>query len=40
MFVAIGAACGAGKILGLDQVAVGHAISLAITAGVPLGVTR
>jgi len=40
MFVAIGAACGAGKVLGLDRVAMGHAISIAITAGVPLGVTR
>jgi 2-methylcitrate dehydratase len=40
MFVAIGAACGAGKILGLDRPAMGHAISIAITSGVPLGVTR
>ncbi len=40
MFAAIGAACGAGKILGLDQAALGHAISIAITTGVPLGVTR
>jgi 2-methylcitrate dehydratase len=40
MFVAIGAACGAGKILGLDRAAMGHAISIAITSGVPLGVTR
>ena len=40
MFVAIGAACGAGKILGLDRVEVGNAISIAITSGVPLGVTR
>ena len=40
MFVAVGAACGAGKILGLDRAAMGHAISIAITSGVPLGVTR
>src|SRR5213594_3492687 len=40
MFAAIGAACGAGKVLGLDRVAMGHAISIAITSGVPLGVTR
>ena len=40
MFVAIGAACGVGKILGLDQRALGNAISIAITTGVPLGVTR
>ena len=40
MIAAIGAACGAGKILGLDQAAMGNAISIAITTGVPLGVTR
>jgi 2-methylcitrate dehydratase len=40
MFAAIGTACGAGKILGLDRVAMGNAISIAITTGVPLGVTR
>jgi len=40
MFAVIGAACGAGKILGLDRVAMGNAISIAITTGVPLGVTR
>lgn len=40
MFAAIGTACGAGKILGLDQAAMGNAISIAITSGVPLGVTR
>jgi len=40
MFAAIGAACGAGKILGLDHAAMGNAISIAITTGVPLGVTR
>src|SRR5262249_7552145 len=40
MFVGIGAACGAGKILGLDRPAMGHAIAIAITSGVPLGVTR
>jgi 2-methylcitrate dehydratase len=40
MFAAIGAACGAGKVLGLDRAAMGNAISVAITTGVPLGVTR
>ena len=40
MFAAVGAACGAAKILGLDQAATGNAISIAITSGVPLGVTR
>jgi 2-methylcitrate dehydratase len=40
MFAAIGTACGAGRILGLDRTAMANAISLAITPGVPLGVTR
>jgi 2-methylcitrate dehydratase len=40
MFVAIGAACGIGMILGLDRKTMGNAISIAITTGVPLGVTR
>ncbi|HLQ23705.1 MAG TPA: MmgE/PrpD family protein, partial [Gemmatimonadales bacterium] len=40
MFVGIGTACGTGKVLGLDAAALGHAISIAITSGVPLGVTR
>jgi len=40
MFAAVGAACGAGRLLGLDRTAMGHAISIAITTGVPLGVTR
>jgi 2-methylcitrate dehydratase len=40
LFVGIGAACGAGKVLGLDRAALGHAISIAITSGIPLGVTR
>src|SRR2546428_4323438 len=40
MFAAIGATCGAGMILGLDRAAMGDAISIAITSGVPLGVTR
>jgi 2-methylcitrate dehydratase len=39
-FAAVGAACGAGKVLGLDRAAMGHAISIAITSGLPLGVTR
>ena len=33
MFVGIGTACGAGKLLGLDGAALGHAISIAITSG-------
>ena len=40
IFAAIGAACGAGMILGLDRKAMGSAISIAITTGVPLGATR
>ena len=40
VYVAIGAACGAGKILGLDRAALGHAISIAITTSVPLRATR
>jgi len=40
VLVAIGAAAGAGKILGLDQPAMANAISIALTTGLPLGVTR
>jgi 2-methylcitrate dehydratase len=40
MYAAIGATCGIGMILGLDRKAMGNAISIAITTGVPLGVTR
>ena len=40
MFAAIGATCGIGMILGLDRKAMENAISIAITTGVPLGVTR
>jgi 2-methylcitrate dehydratase len=40
MFAVIGATCGVGMILGLDRKAMGNAISIAITSGVPLGVTR
>src|SRR5262245_9010076 len=40
MFVSIGTACAAGKLLGLDRAAMANAISIAITSGVPLGVTR
>ncbi|MGE5302092.1 MAG: MmgE/PrpD family protein [Alphaproteobacteria bacterium] len=39
-FAALGGACGAGIILGLDRKAMGSAISIAITTGVPLGATR
>jgi 2-methylcitrate dehydratase len=40
MFAAIATACGAGKLLGLDPTAIGNAVSIAITSGVPLGATR
>ena len=40
VYVAIGAACGAGKILGLDRAALAHAISIAITTSVPTRATR
>ena len=40
MFGVIGAVCGAGKVLGLDQEQMGHAISLAVTPSLPLAVTR
>ena len=40
MYAAIGTTCGIGMILGLDRKAMGNAISIAITTGVPLGVTR
>ncbi len=40
MFGVIGAACAAGKALGLDREKMGHAISLALVPHLPLGVTR
>ncbi len=40
IFSVIGAACGAGKILGLSQEQMQHAISLAIVPNLPLGETR
>jgi 2-methylcitrate dehydratase len=40
IFSVIGAACGAGKVLGLDQQAMSHALSLAVVPNLPLGVTR
>jgi 2-methylcitrate dehydratase len=40
IFSVIGAVCGAGKVMGLDQQQMGHAISLAVTPHLPLGVTR
>ena len=36
----LGAACGAGKIMGLDQERMGHAISLAVVPNLSLGQTR
>jgi 2-methylcitrate dehydratase len=40
IFSVIGAACGAGKVMGLDRQAMSQAISLAIVPNLPLGVTR
>ena len=40
MLSVIGAVCGAGKALGLDHEAMGHAISLASVSNLPLGVVR
>jgi 2-methylcitrate dehydratase len=40
MFSVIGAACGAGKVMGLERRAMGHAIALAVVPNLPLGVTR
>ena len=39
-FSIIGAACAAGRIMGLDQDEMANAISLAVTPSLPLGVTR
>ena len=40
IFSVIGAACAAGKILGLDRPEMSNAISLAVVPNLPLGVTR
>jgi 2-methylcitrate dehydratase len=40
IFSVVGAACAAGKIMGLDQEQMGHAISLAVVPNIPLRVTR
>jgi 2-methylcitrate dehydratase len=40
IFSVIGAACGAGKLMGLDRQAMNQAISLAVVPNLPLGVTR
>jgi 2-methylcitrate dehydratase len=40
IFSVIGAACGAARVMGLDEEQTGNAISLAITPHLPLGVTR
>ncbi|MBM3942972.1 MAG: MmgE/PrpD family protein [SAR202 cluster bacterium] len=40
MFSAIGAACAAGKVMGLDQEQMAHAISLAVVPNLPLRATR
>jgi 2-methylcitrate dehydratase len=39
-FSVIGAACGAGKVLGLDRQAMGHALSLAVVPNLALRATR
>jgi len=40
IFSVVGAACAAGKIMGLGQEQMGHAISLAVVPNLPLGATR
>ena len=40
IFSVIGSACAAGKMLGLDQERMAHAISLGVVPNLPLGVTR
>ncbi len=40
MFSIVGAACAAGKLLGLNREQMGHAISLSLAPNLPLGVTR
>jgi 2-methylcitrate dehydratase len=40
MFSVISAACGAGKVMGLDRLKMSHALSLAVVPNLPLGVTR
>lgn len=40
IFISLGSACAAGKLLGLSEQQLGHAISLAAVASVPLGQTR
>jgi 2-methylcitrate dehydratase len=37
-FCVVGAACGAGRVMGLSQEQMGHAISLAVVPNMPLGV--
>jgi len=40
IFSVIGAACAAGKVMGLDREQMSHAISLAVVPNLPLGATR
>ena len=40
IFSVVGAACGAGKVLGLGRPAMAHALSLAVVPNLPLGATR
>lgn len=40
IFSVVGAACAAGKIMGLDREQMGHAVSLAVVPNIPLRVTR
>jgi 2-methylcitrate dehydratase len=40
LFIAVAAAAGVGRVLGLNVDTMAHALSIAVTANVPLGVTR
>jgi 2-methylcitrate dehydratase len=40
IFISLGSACAVGKLLGLSREQLGHAVSLAAVANVPLGQTR
>lgn len=40
LYTAVGSAVGAGRVFGLDEEKLGHAVSLAITPNLPLHVTR
>ena len=40
LFSVLGAVCGAGKVLGLDREAMGHALAIAAVSNLPLGAIR